>query len=197
MYLLPPRNVRIDVRGLLPSDGPLNLRVGALACLPGPALATLADGCAALGPAGTEALREAGRVAGTHLLDSLGADATELSPAAFWLRVDDRLRELNLGSVRFEALDSALGGISWYGFPEAGAPDGSGRETRGCALATGILAGLLGRAAGDRTVDVLEIGCGARSPHACWFLIGSEARLHEVRRRLAEGGSVAQAVGVA
>lgn len=135
-------------------------------------------------------------MAGEHLLDTLGSEASELAPAVFWLRVDDRLRELNLGSVRFETLDAGLGGISWYGFPEGGAPDGSGRETRGCAMAAGILAGLLGRAAGDRSVDVLEIGCGAGSPHACWFLVGSESRLAEVRRRLEEGVSVAQAVGV-
>lgn len=176
-----------------PSDDPLKPRVGALACLPGPALAALADGCLSLGGDGGDALREAGRVAGAHLFELLGPAAAELSPAAFWVRIDEKLRELNLGSLRFEPLDSGLGAVSWYGFPEAGAPDGTGRETRGCPLATGVLGGLLGRAAG-RPVAVLEIGCGARSPHACWFLIGSDERLGAVRGRLAEGASVAEAV---
>lgn len=166
----------------------------AFSCLPGPALAELADRCGALGEGGVRALREAGRVAGAGIFDSLGSGAERLAARAFWLRVDERARELNLGSVRFEPLDGGLAAVSWYGFPEAGAPDGSGRATQGCHLATGLLGGLLGRAAG-RSVAVLEIGCGAGGPHACWFLIGSEARLNEVHRRLAAGASVAEAVG--
>lgn len=169
-------------------------RSGALACLPGPALAALADRCAELGFAGAEALRAAGRVAGRDLFDLIGTDPASLPPAEFWMRVDEKLRELNLGSLRFEPMDPGLATISWYGFPEGGAPDGSGRKTRGCELATGLLAGLLGRAA-DRPVGVLEIGCGASSPHACWFLVGSESRVADVRARIAEGGSVAEAVG--
>lgn len=168
-------------------------RTGALACLPGPALADLADRCLALGEDGIAALRETGRVAGGHLYDQLGPAPDELSHAAFWVRIDDLVRELNLGSLRFEPLDGGLGAISWYGFPEGGAPDGTGRETRGCPLATGLLAGLLARAA-DRPVAVLEIGCGARSPHACSFLVGSRERLAAVRRRLVGGDPVARAV---
>lgn len=176
-------------------DDPVAPRPGALACLPGPALAALADACLALGPGGRAALHEAGRVAGDHLFDLLGPAPEELSPEAFWIGVDERLRELNLGSLRFEPLGGGLGAISWYGFPEGGAPDGTGRDSRGCPLADGLLAGLLGRAAGGPRVAVLEIGCGAGSRHACWFLVGSETRLDAVRGRLAEGASVAEAVG--
>jgi len=175
----------------------VNLSSGALACLPGPALAELADRCAELGPEATAALVAAGRVAGERLLDLLAPEAAELPAAAFWHRVDDRLRELNLGSLRFETLDPGLGAVSWYGFPESGSPDGEGRQSRGCALATGILAGLLAAAGGGRRVEVLEIGCGAGSRHACWFLVGSEERVGRVRRRLAEGSRIADAVGVA
>ena len=111
----------------------------------------------------------------------------------FWKRVEDRLRELNLGALRYEPLDPGLGAISWYGLSESGAPDGSGRSTRGCHLATGLLAGLLGRAAG-REVSVLEIGCGAGTPHACWFVIGSQERIDEIHKRLTAGASVTQAL---
>lgn len=174
----------------------MNLSRGGLACLPGAALAALADRCAALGPSAVEALRWAGRTAGGRLLELLGPEATELSPEAFWVRLDERLRELNLGSLRFEPLDAGLGAVSWYGFPESGLPDGGGRESRGCALAAGILAGLLDRTAGEDGVHVLEIGCGAGSRHACWFLIGPEARLERVRRRLEDGAPIAEAVEV-
>lgn len=169
-------------------------RTGALACLPGPALAALADRCADLGDPGAEALRAAGRVAGGDLFELIGSDPAGLPVVEFWMRVDEKLRELNLGSLRFEPIDPGLATISWYGFPEGGAPDGSGRQTRGCQLATGLLAGLLGRAA-DRPVGVVEIGCGASSPHACYFLVGPESRLAAVRGRVAEGASVAEAVG--
>lgn len=165
------------------------------ACLPRRALAKLADECNALGEGGVHALREAGRVAGGAVFETLGPGAERLTPPAFWARVEEMLRSLELGTLRFEPLDPGLGTIAWYGFPESGTPDGSGRDTRGCHLATGLLGELLGRAAG-RSVAVLEIGCGASTPHACWFLIGAKERLDAVHVRLTSGASVAQALEV-
>jgi len=41
-----------------------------------------------------------------------------------------------------------------------------------CYFATGLLGGILSRAAG-RTVDVQEVRCGSGAGEPCWFLFGA------------------------
>lgn len=163
--------------------------------LPAEMLPTLADRCADLGDEGIAALREAGRRAGNRIFDGLGVLPETLETEAFWSAADDVLRELGLGRITFEPVDGAVGAVSWRELPEATAGGAvAPRRSRGCALATGILGGLLTRAAG-RPVAVLEIGCAAGGSDACWFLVGAEGRLREVHARLAEGGAVAAVLG--
>lgn len=165
-------------------------------CLPGSVLAALADGCTNLGDPGVDALREAGRLAGWDIYDALDSSPASLSLGTFWSLVNEKLRELNLGTLRYEPLDGGLGAVGWQRLPEAGSPPGGERFTEGCHLATGLLAGLLSRGAG-RPVAVLEIGCGARASHDCWFLVGAETRLIEISERLTAGASVSEALEAA
>lgn len=154
--------------------------------LPASFFPLLADRCAELGDPGIAALREAGRQAGGRIFDALGVLPEALAPAEFWEAVDRTLRELSLGSLRFEPLEGGAAAIGWRNLPEAAGPDGNSRVSRGCALATGILGGLLSRAAG-RSVPVLEVDCAAGGSDTCWFLIAAEARLREVHERWADG----------
>ncbi len=154
--------------------------------LPASFFPALADGCAELGERGIAILREAGRHAGNRLFDALGVLPETLAPAEFWEAVDRTVRELSLGSVRFEPLEGGVAAIGWRNLPEAAGADGNSRISRGCALATGILAGLLSRAAG-RPVPVLEVDCAAGGSDTCWFLVGGEGRLREVHEGLAHG----------
>ena len=122
--------------------------------LPHAVLATLADRCGQLGEPGVSALRETGRVTGTLLFDGLGAEAEQLDPGAFWSALDARVRQLNLGHVQFEPLDEGLAVVAWYRMPETGSDGTVERATSGCHLTTGLLGGLLGRAAGQPSAAV-------------------------------------------
>lgn len=156
--------------------------------LPASSLAALADGCLAMGPSGVDALREAGRRAGFRIFDSLGVLPETLPLARFFEAADRALQACGLGSVDFEAVDGGLIAMSWRRLPEAGGAEAGGRTSRGCPLATGILGGLLTRAAGS-PMAVLEVDCAADGGDACWFLVGSEERLREIHGRIAGGAS--------
>lgn len=152
--------------------------------LPRSALTTLSHRCAALGPAGREALREAGYRAGTEVLGALGETPAALPPPEFWSRLDGSLRRAGLGSVEFEPVSSALGAIAWRGSAEAAGAHAEGAGPQ-CHFAVGLLGGVLSRAAG-RTVDVAEVRCGGGGPHPCWFLFGSVEMLQAVRTKARE-----------
>jgi hypothetical protein len=162
--------------------------------LPQAVLATLADRCGQLGEPGISALRETGRVAGTLLFDGLGTGAEDLDKDDFWSALDARIRQLHLGFVHFEPLDRGLAVLAWHEMPETGAEGSAPRITSGCHLATGLLGGLLGRAAGQ-PIAVLEVACGADGSEPCWFLIGSESRLTAIHDRLARGEDLRAALG--
>lgn len=154
--------------------------------LPASFFPALADGCAELGEPGVAVLHEAGRQAGNRMFDALGVLPETLAPAEFWEAVDRTFRDLSLGSLHFEPLGNGLAAIGWRNLPEATGPDGNPRVSRGCALATGLLGGLLSRAAG-RPVPVLEVDCAAGGSDTCWFLIAAEDRLREVHQRMSDG----------
>jgi hypothetical protein len=162
--------------------------------LPASTLSALADRCVGLGEDGVDALREAGRRAGLRIYDALGVLPETLEPEEFWRTLDATLGELELGSVSYEPVGEGLGAVSWRRLPEAGVEGAGPRSTHGCPLATGILGGLLSRAAAA-PVAVLEVGCAADGSEACWFLVGNEARLREVHQRLSEGTPVGAALG--
>ncbi|MGH7541012.1 MAG: V4R domain-containing protein [Gemmatimonadota bacterium] len=143
--------------------------------LPVSALTTLSRRCSTLGDAGVRALREAGYRAGIELFPQLDEAPEQLPPSTFWLAVDGEMRRLGLGSVSFLPVTRELATVAWRGSPEARGP----RSDPGipcCHFASGLLAGLLSRAAGQ-TVAVVEARCRSMGSEPCWFMVGSPDRV--------------------
>jgi predicted hydrocarbon binding protein len=159
--------------------------------LPATVLAELARRCELAGPEALGALRAAGRLMGTELLAALGdgVDPERTRPTAFWEAVGEELANMGFGRVHYEVHS---GGVASVVLPEL--PEASGRlDHPGCPFATGMLAGLLGGAAGE-PVAVLEVECRAGGHPACRFLVGAEHRLRTVRERLMDGSSLPEAL---
>jgi hypothetical protein len=146
--------------------------------IPRSALAMLSHRCAGLGTDGVRALRESGYRAGVTIVTSLGDPPGELGVTEFWAKIDRSFTHAGLGSIRFEAVSPAIGALAWRGSAEA---SGTRSERPGvqCHFAAGVLGGILSRAA-ERTVDVLEIRCGAGGDQPCWFLFGAVANMRAV-----------------
>lgn len=139
----------------------------------------LSHRCAELGSSGIRALREAGYRAGIEILPTVAEVPESLAPAAFWEALDRSLESAGMGSIRFEPVSETLGAIAWTESPEAGGTRSDVHGAR-CHFAAGLLAGILSRAAA-RTVDVLEMRCGAGGTEPCWFLFGTVGRIRELR----------------
>jgi predicted hydrocarbon binding protein len=65
----------------------------------------------------------------------------------------------------------------------------SGATRPSCFFTSGLLANLLGRAAGAQ-VSVLEVQCRSRGDHECRFLFGSDEALYAVYESLRSGQDV-------
>ena len=156
--------------------------------LPSSVLVALADHCAAAGEPGIAALREAGRGLGLSIFDSLVADQDidRLDPREFWAEVGKKLDELGFGPARYEQVDEGLAAVCLVEFPEAGGEEIGTRRSSGCHLGTGLLGGLLSRAA-DESIAVLEIECRADGSRGCWFILGSQDRLEAIHQKLIAG----------
>lgn len=142
--------------------------------LPRSVLADLFHRCASLGDAGIAALNEAGDRTGAEAVALLGDSPDALDAAEFWAFLDEILRKAGLGSISFKPGGGASAAIAWHESVEAMAA-GSVR----CHFATAMLRGVLSRLA-DRTVEVVEVQCGAgREP--CWFVFGSAEAIQRLR----------------
>ena len=159
--------------------------------IPRSALALLSHRCAGLGPDGLRALREAGYRAGVSLVRTLHEDPATLTVESFWERLGDTVRDAGLGSLRFEPVSPAIGAVAWRASAETSGTRSEGSGSR-CHFAAGILGGVLSRTAG-KTVDVLEIRCGAGGEAPCWFLFGAVPNMRAVHAaaREASGRSAA------
>jgi len=131
----------------------------------------LSHRCAGLGADGRRTLREAGYRAGVEMVSALAKQPGDMPRSGFWAAVDRGLTDAGLGSVTCETVSPAIGAVAWRGSPEAGGPR-SERPGVQCYFATGLLGGILSRAAG-RAVDVREVRCGSGAGEPCWFLFGA------------------------
>ncbi len=207
--------------------------------LPAAALSLLVERCGSLGEPGVSALREAGRVAGSHVYTTLAERPEGLPAEEFWPALSQRLGDLQLCPLEVDRADDGLLAVRWR-TPESSdpnaprsSPDGEGdsaphmdsdedrisggeaeraehgvasaytaldptnpaqsRRRAGCHFATGLLGGVFSRAAG-RPIAVLEVHCGAHAGQPCLFLVGSEARLTTVHRKLTTGTALTAAL---
>lgn len=142
------------------------------------------------------ALRHAGHAAGDALFPLLAPDgdgtaASDLPEDAFWRRVADLFASRGWGRLQFHALHpgiAALESADWFEADPSGA-----RLQPGCHFTTGLLANLLGRAAGDQ-IGVLEVECRSRGDLACRFLFGGREALDALHRAIASGEPLEQAL---
>lgn len=161
--------------------------------LPSRVLTLLADRFGQVGSEPHAALREAGRLTGVRLMEELGpaSDPEHADPRTFWSEISRSLGDRGLGSLDYRLLESDLAELKLRGGAEA---TGDGDRSRpGCPFSTGLLGGLLSKAAGE-PMAVLEVECAADGAAGCRFLAGAEARLTRVGDRLREGASVEEAV---
>lgn len=169
----------------------LALPVGSLSALRNALEAQIGGDAAAL------ALRQAGYAAGDALFPLLAsgaegaAGAGELPESVFWHRVSDLFAARGWGKLEFSAMHPALGSLETADWVEADASDGNLRPS--CHFTTGLLANLLGRAAGEE-VGVLEVECRSRGDLACRFLFGGQDALAVVYEALAHGQELDQAL---
>ncbi len=174
-----------------PTSPELALPVGSLSALRNALEANLG------GDAAAHALRQAGYAAGDALFPLLapGAEATggagELPEQLFWRRVSELFAARGWGKLEFSAVHPALGALETSDWVEADASDGMLRPS--CHFTTGLLANLLGRAAGEE-VGVLEVECRSRGDLACRFLFGGHDALGLVYEALAHGQPLDQAL---
>ncbi len=146
--------------------------------------------------AAADALRHAGHAAGDALFPLLAAGGSDEAPgelpeAVFWRRVADLFSARGWGHLQFEAIHPALGSLEATDWVEAGSGQGTLRPS--CHFTTGLLANLLGRAAGE-DVGVLEVECRSRGDLACRFLFGGRDGLEGVYQALLNGQELEQAL---
>ncbi len=148
------------------------------------------------GDAAARALRHAGHAAGDALYPLLKAGETETDPAQlpeaeFWRRVADLFAARGWGRLHFEAVHAGVGALESGDWVEADA-DG-GRVRPSCHFTTGLLANLLGHAAGG-PVGVLEVECRSRGDLRCRFAFGGQDALEAVYGALAQGQDLDRAL---
>ena len=166
--------------------------------LPAASLRRLSSLCGELGTGGIAALREAGRVAGRRLVETLPTDhgAAELGVQRFWTALAGAAADAGFGRVEYRVLEADVGEVELRSSPEALTTErGAGFTRRGCHFASGWIGGALSAAAGE-PVAVLEVQCAAGGDAAtCRFLVGEESRLEEIRASLRGGaGTVREAL---
>jgi len=159
--------------------------------LPARVLPELVRRCERVGRGALGALRATGRVAGGELAEDLAGETPpdEADREAYWEAVERAVDDLGFGSIAYEVLTPGVASVTLPALPESDRSDGS----PGCPFTTGLLAGLLGHAAGE-AVAVLEVECRVGGHPACRFLVGSEPRLRAIRERLVSGSELAEAL---
>jgi hypothetical protein len=143
----------------------------------------------------THALHAAGFATGDLLFqefsDAAGADPSTLDEVRFWSELSGFLGQKGWGRLRHERLHPAFGALHAGDWGESSPK--SGEVQSGCAFTTGLLAQMLGRAAGG-PIAVLEVECATRGDAECRFLFGSEGAIESLYRILLEGADLTAAL---
>lgn len=149
--------------------------------------------------AAARALRRAGCAAGDALYPLLVGPAEggeETGPAempgdVFWRNLGELLAARGWGRLDFEPVHPGVGALDSADWVEAD-PD-LGAVHPCCHFTTGMLANLLGRAAGGE-VGVLEAECRSRGDLRCRFLFGNREALTAVHTALASGAGTEESL---
>lgn len=138
--------------------------------------------------AAASALRAAGHAAGDAWYPQInsGEDA-DVAEATFWRRLHHLFSSRGWGAITHSAVHPGVGALDAADWVEA-QPD-SAESRPSCFFTTGVLANLLGNAAGA-DVAVLEVECRSAGAQRCRFLFGSADALNALYSRVSSGSSV-------
>jgi len=147
-----------------------------------------------------QALRQSGHAAGDALIAQLAqnghsdADGQEqlrtVSGDTFWRRLAQLFATRGWGTLTHDTPHVGIGSLESANWVEA-VPSSAARPS--CYFTTGMLANLLGHAAGG-TVAVLETECRSRGDEHCRFLFGSPDALDALYTRLRAGEDVRDSI---
>lgn len=138
-------------------------------------------------------LRQAGHATGDALAQSLQATAElqQLGTDEFWRRLAQLFAARGWGTLTHIAVHPGVGVLESTDWTEAEAVSPARRPS--CFFSTGVLANLLGQAAGAE-IAVLEVECRARGDHKCRFLFGGPEALQAIYDQVARGQRADDAV---
>lgn len=157
--------------------------------LPAASLAALRRALAAElgGDGAARALQQAGHAAGDAIFERIEARTgppEETPHTAFWRGLAAICRSLGWGDLRHEEVHPGVGALEADDWFEARtAPDASRPS---CFFTTGVLANVLGQAAGE-DVAVLHVECRAAGGSRCRFLFGGRQTMEAVYGDLMAG----------
>ncbi|MEE9133346.1 MAG: 4-vinyl reductase [Gemmatimonadota bacterium] len=144
---------------------------------------------------GVRALREAGRrLAGdaeVAIAERGGGPLPALPLETFWTELGRYFDEAGWGRIQHEQMNEGIGALVASDWAEADPTEDRGAP--GCHISTGLLAELLTRAVGQ-PMAVMEVECRSQGNEVCRFLFGSPTTLLLVHKKLAQAGSLEDAL---
>lgn len=135
--------------------------------------------------AAARALAAAGHAAGDALYAQLG-EVDNVGENAFWRRLSHLFSSRGWGTLTHASAHEGIGALEAHDWVEADTEAGAARPS--CHFSTGMLANLLGNAAGSQ-ISVLEVECRSRGDARCRFLFGSAEAMQAVYDRVGSGAS--------
>ena len=146
--------------------------------------------------AAARALRAAGYAAGDGLFTALTQpfisgsadhqpDVSTLNANTFWKRLSQLFSTRGWGTLSHHAVHEGVGALDSTNWVEC-VEDSATRPS--CFFTTGLLANLIGRAAGAQ-IAVLEVECRSRGDQRCRFLFGAPETLNSVYGLMRSGDS--------
>jgi hypothetical protein len=137
------------------------------------------------------AFHAAGYQAGSAAADAFRTapdeDVSSLPEEEFWTRLTSFFSRRGWGSLSRTTSYPGVGLLASQDWVES--TDIEISDDASCSFTTGFLSGFLTSLAGG-PVAVLEVECRGRGAPSCSFAFGSEAAVHELYGRLAEGRDV-------
>ena len=143
-----------------------------------------------VGPdAAARALRAAGHAAGDAWYPRLQGNEDDggVPESRFWRRLTQLFSSHGWGTLTHHAVHPGVGALDAGDWVEAQPEAGEARPS--CFFTTGLLANLLGHAAGS-DVAVMEVECRSQGDARCRFLFGSADALNALYARVATGDAV-------
>jgi predicted hydrocarbon binding protein len=149
--------------------------------------------------AAARALAAAGHAAGAALFSQL-ATAPEtngtptvdgISETAFWRKLSNLFSARGWGTLGHAPAHQGVGSLESADWVEA--DDDAGAARPSCFFSTGMLANVLGNAAGA-PIAVLEVECRSQGDARCRFLFGSMEAMQAVYDQVGSGQSVESAL---